>query len=83
MIVTSLWGQVDYQTKNLAPWQELRKGAASSDRSVLLDYISPMMHERLFASAKNKHWGVLASSIGLLLLQLAVRHLVVPITPHD
>ncbi|MCJ1429701.1 hypothetical protein MMC29_007616 [Sticta canariensis] len=29
------------------------------------------MHERLFTSAKNRHWAVFVSSIGLLLLQLA------------
>lgn len=36
-----------------------------------------MMHECLLTSAKNRHWAVFASSIGLLLLQLAVRYLAI------
>lgn len=40
-----------------------------------------MMHECLLTSAKNRHWAVLASSIGLLLLQLAVRYFVVSYAP--
>ena len=73
VIITALWRQVDYQCKTLAPWQELRKGASPGSHSVLLDYISPFIHECLIASARNRHWAVFSSAIALLLLQLIVR----------
>lgn len=77
VIIISLWRQVDYRCKALAPWQEMRRGPASAKNSLLLDYVSPMFPISLFASIRNGHWAVIGSSLGFILLKLTVSHLVI------
>ncbi|KAI0444000.1 hypothetical protein F4803DRAFT_561206 [Xylaria telfairii] len=70
-VVLSLWVQVDYSIKILTPWQEMRQGQTTADRSVLLEYISPFMMTVIWRSVKQRHWVVTASILGILLIQLA------------
>lgn len=72
-VVLSLWVQVDYSIKILTPWQEMRRGQTTADRSVLLEYISPLMMTVIWRSVKQRHWVVTTSILGILLIQLAVR----------
>ena len=55
------------------PWQEMRRGPASGRRSLLLDYVSPIMPISVFEAIKMGHWVVVASSVGFMLLKLTVR----------
>ncbi|KAI1260813.1 hypothetical protein F5Y18DRAFT_419843 [Xylariaceae sp. FL1019] len=70
-VVLSLWVQVDYANKFLIPWKELRQGPATADRSVLLEYISPLMVTTFWRALTRRHLAVTASILGTLLIQLA------------
>ncbi|KAI6081703.1 hypothetical protein F4821DRAFT_18756 [Hypoxylon rubiginosum] len=68
-IFVSLWRQVDYNCKLHQPWEEMRKGPSTSNRTVLLDYISPIQVTSLSRALSNKHWAVSASILGFLILK--------------
>ncbi|KAI2616318.1 hypothetical protein GGR54DRAFT_649601 [Hypoxylon sp. NC1633] len=70
-VILSLWNQVDFATRTLTPWKELLNGPAAAEKTVLLDYISPLMTTVIWRAAKARHWTVLASIFGVLLIQLA------------
>ncbi|KAJ3562498.1 hypothetical protein NPX13_g8549 [Xylaria arbuscula] len=70
-VVLSLWTQIDYSSKILTPWQEMRRGPTDASRSVLVDYISPPMVIVWWRALKSRHWAVTASISGILLIQLA------------
>ncbi|KAI0876144.1 hypothetical protein GGS24DRAFT_488825 [Hypoxylon argillaceum] len=70
-VVLTLWTQVDYSNKILTPWKDMRQGHTTADRSVLLEYISPLMMTTLWRAMKKRHWAVIASITGIVLIQLA------------
>jgi hypothetical protein len=53
------------------PWYELRHGPAPADRTLLLDYLSPITATVLWRAAKNRHWCIVTTIGGNLLLLLA------------
>jgi hypothetical protein len=61
--------QIDFWCKTLLPWQELKNGPATADKSILLDYISPIPIVCAWQALKKQHMSVVATSLGLLLLQ--------------
>lgn len=71
-IIISLWRQVDFSNKRLMPWHELHPGPISAEKTVLLDYITPMLPTTLYRATINNHWAIVASTLGILLLQLSV-----------
>ena len=71
VIVVALWRQVENYCKMLTPWKELRAGA-SAKKTVLLDYASPILPSCLRASVGNRHWAVLSTILGSLLLRIAI-----------
>lgn len=73
MVVGALWRQVDFANKILMPWEELRTGPSSADKTLLLDYISPLLPVSLWMAIKNRHWAVALSLIGQLLILGTVR----------
>lgn len=68
VIVGALWRQVDYANKILTPWKELRDGPTTADKSLLLDYIYPLLPTSLWMALKNRHWAVAMSILGHLLI---------------
>jgi hypothetical protein len=70
VIIASLWRQVDFYCKALTPWNELRKGAATASRSLLLDYISPIQPIGLGQALKNRHFSVIATILAVDMLKL-------------
>ncbi|KAL6786618.1 hypothetical protein J3E68DRAFT_420134 [Trichoderma sp. SZMC 28012] len=68
VVVGALWRQVDFANKILMPWEELRTGPSSADKTLLLDYISPLLPISLWTAIKNRHWAVALSLIGQLLI---------------
>jgi hypothetical protein len=72
VVVAGTWHQVDHYCKVLAPWQSLLQGPKSVDRTMLLDYISPLAPVACFKAMRNRHWAVAAGTAGVLLLDLAL-----------
>lgn len=52
----------------LMPWRELQKGPASAQKTLLLDYVSPIIPTALWDAFKNRHWAVVLSITGHLLI---------------
>ncbi|KAI8717744.1 hypothetical protein NCS52_00851300 [Fusarium sp. LHS14.1] len=68
VVVGALWKQVDHHNKMLVPWKELQQGPSPADKSLLLDYVSPMVPTALWQAIKNRHWAVALSITGHLLI---------------
>ncbi|KAJ9605266.1 hypothetical protein H2200_009923 [Cladophialophora chaetospira] len=64
------WRQLDYYCKALTPWQELRDGHADPQRSVLLDYKSPLQIVSFWNAVKNRHATVAVTILGFIILKL-------------
>lgn len=71
VIVVSLWRQLDYHCKVLAPWQEMKRGAEAS-RSLLLDYVSPFQLDTFRLAVRHGTIPVIATIIGFACLKLVV-----------
>jgi hypothetical protein len=69
-VIAALWTQVDYRSKQMAPWHAMSKGPQSADNSLLLDYVSPFFLESLYSSFRRSHWAVAAAIIGTILVKL-------------
>jgi Protein of unknown function (DUF3433) len=61
---------VDYQTKLLMPWAQMRKGPSSADKTVLLDYTSPLLIVSLFKACRNLHFPVSLTIVGFVLIKI-------------
>ena len=72
VVVLSFWRQVDYHCKTMQPWQELHKGCADAQRSVLLDYLSPIHITSLIRAVRYRHTPVIASIAGFVILKIVV-----------
>lgn len=59
---------MDFANKILMPWEELRTGPSSADKTLLLDYISPLLPIGLWMAIRNRHWAVVMSIFGQLLI---------------
>ena len=68
VVVGALWRQVDFANKILMPWEELRTGPSSAEKTLLLDYISPLLPVGLWMAIRNRHWAVVMSIFGQLLI---------------
>ena len=72
VVVLSLWRQVEYHCKLLQPWQELRKGSAEAERSMLLDYLSPLQVTSFVRAIRYHHTPVAVSIAGFTMLKAIV-----------
>jgi hypothetical protein len=70
--MVSLWKQVDRAMRLDAPWLEMQKGYTVAERSVLLDYISPILPSALWSAIRNRHWRVSGAILVLGLAKLAI-----------
>ncbi|KAI9147480.1 hypothetical protein HJFPF1_12505 [Paramyrothecium foliicola] len=59
---------VDYWNKILMPWKELQEGPATAEKTLLLDYVSPILPLGLWRAMKNRHWAVALSTFGSALI---------------
>lgn len=71
-LALAFWKKVDFATKKLSPWQNLRNGPAPATTTILLDYISPTFPLTFVQAFKNKHYSVLVSAVGIILLKLTI-----------
>lgn len=72
-MVGLLWRQVDNSNKISMPWKELRNGPMSVEKTLLLDYVSPILPKSFWLAIKNKHWAVVMSIVGHQLILATVR----------
>ncbi|OAL24941.1 hypothetical protein AYO22_05277 [Fonsecaea multimorphosa] len=69
-IVVASWRQIDYYCKALAPWDELHRGNVQPLKSVLLDYKSPLQIISFYKAAKNRHFTIITTILGFVILKL-------------
>lgn len=72
VVVLSFWRQVDFHCKAMQPWQQLFQGPASADRSMLLDYLSPIQITSFITAIRYRHVPVAASIAGFAILKLVI-----------
>jgi Protein of unknown function (DUF3433) len=70
VIITSIWRQIDYHCKALRPWEELQKGPAPADRTLLLDLVSPLQVVSFFNAVTKRHLPVVVTISGFVILKL-------------
>ncbi|PON25247.1 hypothetical protein TGAM01_v205933 [Trichoderma gamsii] len=68
VVVGALWRQVDFANKILMPWEELKTGPSPADKTLLLDYISPILPVGFWIAIRNRHWAVVMSMLGQFLI---------------
>ncbi|KAF9895107.1 hypothetical protein FE257_000009 [Aspergillus nanangensis] len=71
-LVAALWGQVDFRTRQLMPWQIMLHGPATASNTVFLDYISSWEGYVLWSSLRKRHVPVALSVFGALLIKLLI-----------
>ena len=72
IVVLSFWRQVDYHCKMMQPWRDLRKGPVAADRSLLLDYLSPLQATSFIQAIRYRHIPVAATIAGFAILKAVV-----------
>lgn len=68
--IAIVWSQVDYRAKQMMPWVSMQQGFQTADKSLLLDYITPLNVATIFRSGQSSHWLTTAAVAGTLSLQI-------------
>ncbi|KUJ19489.1 uncharacterized protein LY89DRAFT_773942 [Mollisia scopiformis] len=71
-IFTAFWGQVEYWTKHVMPFQVLATSSSPAEDNILLDYLSPMTFIALYKAIRASHYPVAVSITGSLLLRALI-----------
>ena len=53
----------------MLPWAELARGPVTAEKSLLLDYISPSLLVSIWKAIKQRHWLILATVSGFVLIK--------------
>ncbi|ETN39166.1 uncharacterized protein HMPREF1541_05389 [Cyphellophora europaea CBS 101466] len=69
VFVAAAWRQLDHEVKILVPWAVLKDGNAQAEKSLRLDYVSPLQIVSFAQAIGNKHFAVPASVFGFALLK--------------
>jgi Protein of unknown function (DUF3433) len=72
VVLVSIWRQVDYHCKATQPWREMVTGCPTPDRSILLDYISPMQILDVCKSFRFRHSPVALTTTGFFIMKLII-----------
>jgi hypothetical protein len=73
VLIVSLWRQVDYYCRTLAPWAALSGQPSDSKKAILLDFVSPLQPVAFWKSFRAGCLAVTATISISALLQLIVR----------
>ncbi|RDL41748.1 uncharacterized protein BP5553_01727 [Venustampulla echinocandica] len=71
-LIAAFWGQIEYRTKQLAPWKNMADSPQVVDRSLLLDYVSPINVGVFYRSVRMRDWAVAAAVTGSFLIKLII-----------
>ncbi|KAG6366752.1 hypothetical protein INS49_000932 [Diaporthe citri] len=69
-VIMSIWNQTTYCCKLLEPWRELKTGPLGPEKTVLLDYISPILPANLWKATRFKHATVLVAIYAGIILRI-------------
>lgn len=69
--LTCLWWRVDYWCKVLTPWRRLKGDLQSAQRSVLLDYVSPLLPVSQYYAIKYHDWAPAMTNFTYTILKIA------------
>lgn len=69
-VIMSIWNQTTYACKLLEPWKQLTLGPMAPEKTVLLDYISPILPVNLWKATKFKHAPVLVAIYAGVILRI-------------
>lgn len=70
VIVTVLWRQVDYASKYVQPWAELAKGPLPAQRTLLLDYVTPLQLVAFWRALRFRHATIAATVLIFMLTKV-------------
>ncbi|KAH7304741.1 hypothetical protein B0I35DRAFT_400873 [Stachybotrys elegans] len=70
--ISAFWHQVNHAVKVQMPWTELQNGPSSAKKTILLDYTFPILPVALRRAIRNRHWVVVASTLGHLLMLVMI-----------
>ncbi|KAJ5182568.1 hypothetical protein N7492_000184 [Penicillium capsulatum] len=71
-LVAVFWGRVEFQAKHTAPWRRMCEGPEIAEKSVLVDYISPLQPFSMFRAIKSQDYLPAAAVACSMLLRLLV-----------
>lgn len=69
-VIMSIWNQTTYCCKLLEPWKELKTGPLGPEKTVLLDYISPILPVNLWKATRFRHAPVLVAIYAGIILRI-------------
>lgn len=69
-IIMSVWNQTTYYCKLLEPWKQLKTGPLGPEKTVLLDYISPILPVNLWKATRFRHAPVLIAIYAGIVLRI-------------
>ena len=70
VVVVGLWRQTDYFCKTTQAWQDMSKGLTPAHRSMLLDYMWPLLPTTIGVAFRNRHFAVVTSTFAFLVLKI-------------
>ncbi|KAE8419170.1 hypothetical protein BDV36DRAFT_294426 [Aspergillus pseudocaelatus] len=71
-VVAAFWCRAEYQVKQHAPWQSMQERPEVAEKSILLDYITPIQPFAVIKALRNRHFAVAAGATGSMLLTLLI-----------
>ncbi|KAE8337371.1 hypothetical protein BDV24DRAFT_154440 [Aspergillus arachidicola] len=71
-VVAAFWSRVEFQVKQHAPWQSMQGKPEVAEKSILLDYITPLHPFTVIKAFKNRHFAVAAGATSSMLLTLLI-----------
>ncbi|KAI7774470.1 hypothetical protein LA080_008336 [Diaporthe eres] len=69
-VIMSIWNQTTYCCKLLGLWKELKTGPLGPEKTVLLDYISPILPVNLWKATRFRHAPVLVAIYAGIILRI-------------
>ncbi|KAK6827409.1 hypothetical protein PG987_010750 [Apiospora arundinis] len=70
VILLAVWHRIDFSTRILQPWANLRKGPASAEDTVFLDLLTPMLPSLIWTVSRIKAWPSMITILTVLLMGL-------------
>ncbi|KAK5408058.1 hypothetical protein LTR06_007801 [Exophiala xenobiotica] len=71
-LLAASWSRIEYQIKQNAPWMRMSRGPGRADRTVFLDYVSPIQPVALLRSIRNLDFDVAACISTSILFRLLI-----------
>ncbi|KAB8224876.1 hypothetical protein BDV33DRAFT_199160 [Aspergillus novoparasiticus] len=71
-VIAAFWSRVEFQVKQHTPWQSLQEKPEVAEKSILLDYITPIQPFTVIKALQNRHSAVAAGATTSMLLTLLI-----------